>query len=236
MGATRSIVHVGSRSFRRISALPAAAAVHDDIAELVRLGRMTTLQKPNGVVRGITNNFQQFSPVVERATVPFHYALSTKSGGECIVHALQALTDLDERATVLSIDGIGAFDLIPGGDSALPFVYVMLSLLLRERVRCTPFCVRLCGTTAGSRHKFGTLELPLVILTSCCVLQVGGPTCQTLVLGFGHVPTYPSCTRHIGRTFGQSCERCRGKILSHIATKRCRSGCERDKQVCKRLS
>ena len=72
--------------------------------------------------------------MVERATAPFQYALSTKSGGECIVHPLQALTDLDERATVLSIDGIGAFDLIsrgamlnglrsvPGGDSPLPFV------------------------------------------------------------------------------------------------------------------
>ena len=47
----------------------------------------------------------------------------------------QTLTDLDSRATVLSIDGIGAFDLISrgamldgllqsveGGDAALPFV------------------------------------------------------------------------------------------------------------------
>ena len=45
-----------------------------------------------------------------------------------------ALTDLDERATVLSIDGLGAFDLISrvsmlegprsieGGDSVLPFL------------------------------------------------------------------------------------------------------------------
>ena len=29
--------------------------------------------------------------------------------------ALQAITDLDNRATVLSIDGIGAFDLISRG-------------------------------------------------------------------------------------------------------------------------
>ena len=90
--------------------------------ELVRLGRMTALQKTNGGVRSIVagdiiHRFvartisQQLSSVVERATAPFQYAFSTKSGGECIVHALQALTDLDERATVLSIDGIGAFDL-----------------------------------------------------------------------------------------------------------------------------
>ena len=47
---------------------------------------------------------------VEHATALFQYALTTKFGGECI--ALQALTNLDDRATVLSIDGIGAFDLI----------------------------------------------------------------------------------------------------------------------------
>ena len=84
---------------------------------------MTVLQKPNGGVRGIVAGdvvrrlvartiSQQLSSVVERATAPFQYALSTKSGGECTVHALQALTDLDERATVLSIDCIRAFDLI----------------------------------------------------------------------------------------------------------------------------
>ena len=123
----------------------ARAAVPNDIVELVRLGRMTVLQKPNGGVRGIVAGdiirrlvartiSQQLSSVVERATAPFQYALSTKSGGECTVHALQALTDLDERATVLSIDCIGAFDLIsrgamlkglrsvPGGDTVLPFV------------------------------------------------------------------------------------------------------------------
>ena len=61
-------------------------------------------------------------------------SLTTKSGEECVAHALQILTDLDDRATVLSIDGIGAFDLISqgamleglrsvdGGSSALPFV------------------------------------------------------------------------------------------------------------------
>ena len=38
------------------------------------------------------------------------YALTIESGGECLAHALQTLTDLDDRATVLSIDGIGAFD------------------------------------------------------------------------------------------------------------------------------
>ena len=42
------------------------------------------------------------------ATAPFQYALSTKSGCECFAHAIQALTDFDPDATLLSIDGIGA--------------------------------------------------------------------------------------------------------------------------------
>ena len=32
-----------------------------------------------------------------------------------MTHALQALTSLDENATVVSIDGVGAFDLISSG-------------------------------------------------------------------------------------------------------------------------
>ena len=123
----------------------ARAAVPDVIVDSVRLGRITALQKPNGGVRGIIAGdmirrlvartmSQQLSNAVERATSPFQHALTTPSGGECIAHALQAITDLDDRATILSIDGIGAFDLISrgamldglrsvaGGDSALPFV------------------------------------------------------------------------------------------------------------------
>ena len=55
---------------------------------------------------------QQLRPAMERATGPFQYALSTLAGTECIAHAIQALTDLDPTATVVSIDGIGAFDVV----------------------------------------------------------------------------------------------------------------------------
>ena len=76
---------------------------------------------------------QQLMEAVQAATAPFQYAMSTKSGCECIAHALQGLTEMDPRATVMSIDGISAYDLIsrqamlhglhdvPGGSSALPF-------------------------------------------------------------------------------------------------------------------
>ena len=53
---------------------------------------------------------QQFGPAIERVTSPFQYALSTRAGTECLAHAIQVLTDLDHTATVVSIDGIRAFD------------------------------------------------------------------------------------------------------------------------------
>ena len=45
---------------------------------------------------------------MKTATSPFQYALST--GCECISHALQALWEKDPDATIISIDGIGAFN------------------------------------------------------------------------------------------------------------------------------
>ena len=53
---------------------------------------------------------------------------------ESVAHVLQGLTDHDREATLMSVDGVGTFDLIsrsamltglrdaPGCDSALPFV------------------------------------------------------------------------------------------------------------------
>ena len=56
--------------------------------------RLLTFNRPSG----------EASPVFgEQATAPF------QAGGECIAHALQALTDLDPQTTVLSVDGVGPF-------------------------------------------------------------------------------------------------------------------------------
>ena len=104
---------------------------------------MTALHKPSGGIRGIVVGdvfrrlvartlAQQFAKRVESATAPFQYALSPRAGCECVSHALQSLTDLDESATILSVDGVGV-DLVSrkamlqgllkmeGGDSLLPF-------------------------------------------------------------------------------------------------------------------
>ena len=128
-----------------VALLLARASVPQEVLTALRMGRLTALQKPNGSVRGIVASdvfrrlvartmAQQLGPAIERATSPFQYALSTRAGTECIAHAIQGLTDLDEAATVVSIDGIGAFDVVSrramleglqtveGGDSVMPFV------------------------------------------------------------------------------------------------------------------
>ena len=109
------------------------------------MDQLTALQKPNGGVRGIVvgdvirrpvakTMSQQFTARFENATKPFQSALSTRARCESIAHVVQALTDNNAATTVLSIDGVGAFELIsrrammealhrmPNGDVILPFV------------------------------------------------------------------------------------------------------------------
>ena len=95
----------------------------DEVIRMLRMGRMTALQKPRGGVRGIVAGdivrrlvsramAKQLGEAFEQATAPYQYALSTRAGCECVSHVLQGLTDLDAHATVMSIDGIGAYDSI----------------------------------------------------------------------------------------------------------------------------
>ena len=121
----------------------ATAQVPQEVVDGLRLGRITALQKPTGGVRGIVAGdiirrlvgrtiAQRLGPAVERATSPFQYALSMWAACECVEHALQALCETDPQSTVLSIDGVSAFDLISRGammqgvrevkEEALPFV------------------------------------------------------------------------------------------------------------------
>ena len=93
---------------------------------MVKMGRLTALSKLDGCVRGIVAGdvfrrlvartmAQQLSTAVSAATGPHQYALSAHAWCECIAHALQGLTEMDPRATVTSIDGVSAFDLISRG-------------------------------------------------------------------------------------------------------------------------
>ena len=107
----------------------------------------TALKKEDGGVRGIVVSdvlrrlvartmAKQCALSAEKATAPFQYALRTRAGCECVSHVLQTLVDQDPNATILSLDGVGAFDLVShnamlqglfgmeGGDRLFPFVRV----------------------------------------------------------------------------------------------------------------
>ena len=43
---------------------------------------------------------------------PFQFALTTRSGCECVAHTIQALCQADPQLTLTSLDGVSAFDLI----------------------------------------------------------------------------------------------------------------------------
>ena len=47
---------------------------------------------------------------MEAACAPFQFALSTLAGVDCVGHAVRAATDANPMTTVLSVDGIGAYD------------------------------------------------------------------------------------------------------------------------------
>ena len=88
------------------------------------------------------------------ATSPFQYALSTRAGSECVAHDLQAMTERNSEATVLSIDGISAFDLVSrnamleglrkvlGGDQVLTFVLMFSHRPLTCGTIPTEICTR----------------------------------------------------------------------------------------------
>ena len=46
----------------------------------------------------------------EDACMAFQYALSTRAGTNCVARAARALTELDGRKTLISMDGVGTFD------------------------------------------------------------------------------------------------------------------------------
>ena len=100
----------------------------DSIAEAIRRSQRHCHRRHH-LSSGCPHISRQICPSVETAAAPF---TSVHTHGMC--HVLEALTDNDERATILSVDGMGAFDLISresmmrglleveGGGKVLPFV------------------------------------------------------------------------------------------------------------------
>ena len=131
----------------RAGELLARAQVPNTIVDIIRVGRLTALSKPDGGVRGIVAGdvirrlvaktmARQLTPAVEAATVAHQCALSTRAGCECVAHSLQMMCETDPELTITSVDGVSAFDLISrramleglanveGGPAALSFVHM----------------------------------------------------------------------------------------------------------------
>ena len=140
------------RELFSVAVLLAQASVPQKVLTALRMGRLTALQKPNGSVRGIVASdvfrrpvartmAQWLGPAIERATSPFQYALSTRAGTECIAHAIHALTDLEHTVTVVSIDGMGAFDVVSR--------QALLEGLVTVGRFTMPFVLQFCGSASS---------------------------------------------------------------------------------------
>jgi len=92
------------------------------VAQALAQARLTALQKPGGAgVRGIATGdtlrrlvartlAQQFGTAISRACAPYQFTLSTRAGTDAAAHLLRAATDLRGDATIVALDGIGAYD------------------------------------------------------------------------------------------------------------------------------
>ncbi|CAE7242891.1 unnamed protein product [Symbiodinium sp. CCMP2592] len=104
----------------------ANADVPSEVLEGIRVGRLVALQKPNGRVRALVVGdvlrrlvgrvlAQHFAPRLQQACMPHQFGLSTRSGTEAVSRLLRAATEASPRATVLSVDAVGAFDHVSRG-------------------------------------------------------------------------------------------------------------------------
>ena len=105
------------------------------VCRSLMLGTMTALQKRVGCVKGIATGCsfrrlvpkvlaRQFSDAVEAACAPLQFALSTRAGTDCVGHAIRVATELNPHLTVLSIDGVGAYDNVYGASMLAKLVEV----------------------------------------------------------------------------------------------------------------
>ena len=69
---------------------------------------------------------QAFALRLETACLPYQYGLSTRAGTEALPRVLRAATEVDPRATIRSVDAVGAYDhvsrqaMLAGGPACPP--------------------------------------------------------------------------------------------------------------------
>ena len=68
------------------------------------------VEQPHSSTKALMSAHSMYGADIMEACAPYQYALSTRSGMDCVAHALRAATHLDPTLTVISIDGVGAFD------------------------------------------------------------------------------------------------------------------------------
>ncbi len=139
----------------------ARAEVPTAVMQALRLGRMTALNKKDNKVRGIVAGSvlrrlvcktvaAQYSDDFMTRTAPFQFALQTKAGTDALAHAIRFLTDHDEHAVVVSLDGIGAFDHLRRA------AFFNKLLACEELKPLLPLVTARCGTT--SRFSMASRE------------------------------------------------------------------------------
>ena len=62
------------------------------------------------VARALAQLFAIFAGAFQEACLPYQFGLSTRAGTEGLYKLLHTATELDPRATVLSIDAVGTYD------------------------------------------------------------------------------------------------------------------------------
>ena len=96
------------------------------VRSALALSQLTAVLKPNGKVRGIAAGdtlrrlvektlAKQFVAAFQEEVAPHNFGLASRCGTDALVHLLRASTDLDENCTILSIDGVGAYDHVSRG-------------------------------------------------------------------------------------------------------------------------
>ena len=122
--------------FEAVTSL-AQARVPQTISRALMSARLTALKKADGGVRGSATGTlaKQFAKDFEECA-PVQYALFIRAVTDCFGHFLRAATDTDPQATILSVDGIGAYDHVlrasmlgrlarmPKARAILPFVWL----------------------------------------------------------------------------------------------------------------
>ena len=99
----------------------ARGQIPSEIAQFMKLARLTPLIKPNGRIRGIPSGdtfrrlvskciAKQNQPVLRKLCEPFNFGICHTGGTDALIHLIQFLLDEDPSRVLLSIDGVGAFD------------------------------------------------------------------------------------------------------------------------------